>query len=415
MQPRRNVFLKRLGAPGAEAFAVLFALESISRALLATVIPLEALRLLGDAGSVSTAFFAVSLCVLGVSLSVPWMVRKTARRWVYSGGLICLAATPLFLAIEGQAPLLSGMLVRAIGTVAVAICLNLYILDFIAKKDLNRSEPKRLFYSAAAWCVGPFAGVLLAEHLGRDAPLMASGAIALVTLVYFWFLRITDNPAVIQKAGPTPSPLTYVRRYFRQPRLTLAWILSVGRNVWWVVFFIYTPIYAVQSGLGEVVGGAIVSAGTAYLFLMPLFGVFVRRAGLRNVFAFGYTMTTVLTVAVVFTWETPWVSAALLVCAAFGMVCVDAGGNLLFLFAVRRHERPEMTTVYSTYRDVSDILPPGLFSILLRVFELPAVFVAAATATFGLALLSGRIHPRLARERRPIPSPTVQSEPVAPH
>ena len=61
MQPRRSVFLKRLGAPGAEAFAVLFALESVARALLATVVPLEAFRLLGDA--------AVSFsdnCVVGI-------------------------------------------------------------------------------------------------------------------------------------------------------------------------------------------------------------------------------------------------------------------------------------------------------------------------------------------------------------
>lgn len=408
MQPRRSVFLKRLGAPGAEAFAVLFALESVARALLATVVPLEAFRLLGDAGGVSMVFFIVSVITLVVSLSVPWIVRMTARRWVYSGGFICLAAAPLLLAIEGYDTLLSGMLIRAVGSVVLAICLNLYILDFIAKKDLNKSEPMRLFYSAAAWSAGPFVGVLLAEHLGRDAPLIASGGIALFTLGYFWFLRIADNPAVRQKPGPTPSPLAYVKRYFRQPRLTLAWLLSIGRNIWWVIFFIYTPIYAVKSGLGEVVGGAIVSAGTGFLYLMPLFGWFVRWAGLRNVFVFGYIFTTVLTVSVVFTWTTPWVSAALLVCAAFGMVCVDAGGNLLFLFAVRRHERPEMTTVYSTYRDVADILPPGVFAVLLRVFELPVVFVTAGAVTFGLALLSGSIHPRLAQERRKLAGPAIQ-------
>ena len=49
MQLGRPVFFKRLGAPGAEAFAVLFALESFARALLATVLPVEALRFLGDA------------------------------------------------------------------------------------------------------------------------------------------------------------------------------------------------------------------------------------------------------------------------------------------------------------------------------------------------------------------------------
>ena len=89
------------------------------------------------------------------------------------------------------------------------------------------------------------------------------------------------------------------------------------------------------------------------------------------------------------------------------MSAIDAGGNMLFLFAVRRHERAEMTTVYSTYRDVADIVPPGVFSILLRVFELPAVFVVGGAVTLGLALLARRIHPRLGRERLP----AVRSDP----
>src|SRR3546814_13025872 len=76
------------------------------------------------------------------------------------------------------------------------------------------------------------------------------------------------------------------------------------------------------------------------------------------------------------------------------MSAIDAGGNMLFLFSVRRHERAEMTTVYSTYRDVADIVPPGLFSVLLRVFELPAVFVVGGAVTFALALLARRVHTR---------------------
>src|SRR3546814_12740530 len=96
------------------------------------------------------------------------------------------------------------------------------------------------------------------------------------------------------------------------------------------------------------------------------------------------------------------------------MSAIDAGGNMLFLFSVRRHERAEMTTVYSTYRDVADIVPPGLFSVLLRVFELPAVFVVGGAVTFALALLTRRIHPRLGREARPVRLDPAGGSPSAP-
>lgn len=398
MQLGRPVFLKRLGAPGAEAFAVLFALESLARAVLATVIPLEALRFLGDAGGVSSAFFASSLCALCASLGIPWLVRKTARRWVYSLGFVGLAAAPALFVLPGFEAFMAGMILRAIGTVAVTVCLSLYILDFIAKKDLSRSEPMRLFYSAAAWCTGPFLGVWLSVNLGRELPFLMSAAVSAVALGYFWFLRITENPAVVQKAVPVPTPLAYVRRYFAQPRLRLAWVMTTGRNVWWVVFFIYVPVYAVKTGLGPEVGGAVVSVGASFLFLTPLSGRLVRREGLRRVFMLGFLLAAVATVLVAVTINEPWLGISLIICAALGMSAIDAGGNMLFLFAVRRHERAEMTTVYSTYRDVADIVPPGMFSLLLRVFELPAVFVVGGAVTLALSLLSVRIHPRLGRE-----------------
>ena len=398
MPLRPPPFLKRLASPGAEAFATLYALESLSRAILATVLPLQALKLVSDAQGVSLIFFAVSLISLCGGLLVPWLVRVTARRWVYSLGAVFLASAPFFLSGDALGAFFAGMALRALAIAAMAICFSLYIMDFIARKDFGRSEPMRLFYSAGAWSAGPFLGVYLAEAVHPLAPYALSAAVAAAALGYFWFLRITDNPAVKQAAGPTPSPLRYVRRYFSQARLTLAWTLSTGRNIWWVVFFIYAPIYAVEAGLGEVAGGAIVSCGTAFLFLMPVLGRLVQRTGIRNVFVIGYAAGGFLTLGLTAAWDVPWVGACLLISAAFGMIIVDAGGNMLFLLAVRPRERPEMTAVYSTYRDVADIAPPGAFSVLLRFFELPVVFVVSGLTALGLAVLSGKIHRRLGRD-----------------
>ncbi len=399
MQHRLPIFLRRLGSPGAESFATLFALESLARAVIATVIPLEALRLVGDAQGVSTLFFAASLIALVGGLLVPLVVRRTARRWVYSAGVLLLAAGSALAAAGTLEIFIGGVMLRALGTVTVMICFTLYIMDFIARRDFSRSEPLRLLYSAAAWSLGPFLGVYLAERLHPWSPYLLAAATALATLGYFWFLRMTDDPAVTQKAGPTPSPLRYLGRYFAQPRLALAWVLSMGRNVWWVIFFIYVPIYAVETGLGAVAGGAIVSCGTAFLFLMPLFGRVLRGLGIRRVFILGYLLSGALTLALVPAWDHPWLGAALLVSAAFGMVAVDAAGNVVFMLAVRPRERPEMTAVYSTYRDAADILPPGAFALLLRFFELPVVFVTAGLTALGLAAFSSRLHPRLGRDR----------------
>ena len=60
-----------------------------------------------------------------------------------------------------------------------------------------------------------------------------------------------------------------------------------------------------------------------------------------------------------------------------------------------------MTAVYSTYRDAGELLPQAVFSVLLRAFELPAVFVASGLGLLAFGGLSLGIHRRLGRVPQP--------------
>ncbi len=400
MYVRHPVWIQRVRKPGAEAFAILFALESLARALLATVIPLQIFALLGDAWSVSLVFFIVSLVGLCGTFAVPWLVRKSARRFVYSGGVLLLGIAPLLLAMDGLGVQMAGMMVRVLAVVTMTVCLNLYIMDTIARRDLGRSEPMRVFYSAGAWTLGPALGVYLGLNVSPLAPYVASMVCAFLLLGYFWHLRAHESPALTQPAGPTPGPVHNIRRYFAKPRLALAWFISVARNAWWSLFFIYAPIYAVQSGLGEFAGGLIVSIGMGFLFSMPLWGALLRRIGMRALLIYGFAASGVSTALVAAFADLPALAVPMLLAAALAMVSLDAIGNMPFMLSVKPRERPEMTTVYSTYRDAAEILPPGIFSAILKLFELPAVFVAGGLAMFAAAWMSRRLHPRLGLPKR---------------
>ena len=79
----------------------------------------------------------------------------------------------------------------------------------------------------------------------------------------------------------------------------------------------------------------------------------------------------------------PWVAAVLLVVAAIAAVALDVSGNLPFLRSVRPSQRAGMTTVFVTYRDFSEVAPPGVFGLILTVLPLPFVFVASALSLFA--------------------------------
>ena len=400
MQVRQPIWLQRISTPGADAMAVLFTFESFSRALLISLVPLEAYRILGDAGAVSLLFFLGSAAGLGANFAVPWLVRQVGRRWVYTVGAVLLFAAPIVLAGGSLPTQAFGMVLRALGVVSLGICLNLYIMDHVHRRDFGRSEPKRIFYSAGAWTLGPALGVYLATEIDPWAAYGTSAFSALALLAYFWFLRISDSPAIASGRYRASSPRQFIPRFFAQPRLLLAWLISFCRYAWWAMFMIYVPIYAVQSGLGELAGGLIVSLGAGFTFLMPLWGWYARAVGVRRVLVTGYMVAGVLTLVVAVVSGEPWLAAGLLIVAALFMVTIDAVGNMPFMLAVRPRERAEMTTVYATYRDMGEILPPGLFALLLLVFNLPIVFVVTGLATAAMSHVCRRMHPRFGLTRQ---------------
>lgn len=395
MDVRRPIWIHRVRVPGAEAFALLFALESLARALIVSIIPVEAFHLLGNAQRVSTLFFLAAVAGIIATLTTPWMVRKTARCWVYTLGALILAAAPLVMWSGTTASLAAGMVLRVVGVVMTTVCLSLYILDHVARSEFNRSEPMRIFYSAAAWMVGPALGAWLGTRFGLWAAYAASAVAALGLLAYFWHLRIREVVPLTRFRSHSVGPLVHVARFCRQPRLVFSWMTAVGRYVWWVMFFVYVPIYVVQQGLGQMTAGVLVSIGSGFLFLLPLFGIAVRRFGVRRVLVTGFATSGVLTL--LFSLATPmtWLALFLVLGATIAMVSLDAVSNIPFMLAVRRHERAEMTAVYSTYRDIGEISAPGFFAILLNFFALPVVFAVTGAVMVGLAALSKRVHPRL--------------------
>lgn len=370
------VWLGTAGAPRARTFAVLYSLAATGRVLLITLIPLQALALLGDAQAVSVLYFAVSAANLALSLSIPRLVRYLHRRRVFTLGGLLMVAAPLAMALGTTPGLVAGMVLQVFGVACIEITLSLYLMDHIRRQDMGRFEPTRLFYAAGVWAVGPWLGVYLKDQAGDWVPYAISSVAALVTLCLFWVLRLQENSAVSPAKRPPPRLSKYLPRFFEQPRLRLAWLLAFGRSAWWAMFFVYAPIFAVESGLDQITAGAIVSIASGALFIVPLWGWLARRYGLRRLFFAAFAASGLVTVAIALSSGVPWLAAAVLVAAAITTSAVDGGGNVPFLRAVHPMERAEMTTVFTTYRDVSQLAPPGVFALLLKVFHLPAVFVA---------------------------------------
>src|SRR5215475_3871844 len=115
---------------------------------------------------------------------------------MYTAAAVLLFAAPILLAVGSFAGLVSGMLTRAFAAACLLNLLNLYIMAYIRKKDLARSEPLRTFFSAGAWTAGPLLGVLLFNQVSPMATFGLSAFSAVLLLVYFWWVRLEYGPAL---------------------------------------------------------------------------------------------------------------------------------------------------------------------------------------------------------------------------
>ena len=89
------------------------------------------------------------------------------------------------------------------------------------------------------------------------------------------------------------------------------------------------------------------------------------------------------------------VVVAVLVAASFFLVLLDVCAGLPFLMSVKPSERTEMSAIYSSFRDVSGIVSPGLVWLVLQFVPLSGVFAAGGVALLAAWLVASRLHPEL--------------------
>jgi MFS family permease len=394
-QVQHPIWLAAVPQRGARTFAALYAVESFARASISSVIPIQAYDLLHNGQEVSLLYTLVAVLGLSVTLSMPVLIERFARRWVYTAGASSLIIGSAFLVTQTLPGQMLGMLFRVMGASALSITLNLYIMDHIRKKEFMQAESLRMAWSTFAWTCGPLLGVYLYTRFGLFA---AHGVVALfasVLLVLFWRFRLGDNPLIRPGKTQPQNPLRNVRRFVSQPRLRLAWVIAFGRSCFWSTFFVYVPILMVATGEGKLVGGLFVSAGNALLFVALGWGRAGRRFGARRTIAFAFMMLALFLFAAGAAGEAyPLVAGSFLLCGALFCIAIDALGSTVYMRAVRAHERPRMTSVYRTYIDLSDLTPPLVYSIVLAFTGLGGVFATLGVFVAVCCWLTWRYVPK---------------------
>lgn len=381
---------KRVKAPTMDRLLItlFFCAETFSRSLLLAIIPLELLRHLGSTQRVTLFYAVVAIFGLGNSILVPTLLKRLGVRSIIAVAGVLTTLAAVLMVTESTAGTAVGLVVRVFASACIEISMLAYIMDRIPRHRLGSFEPIRIFFQGGCIAVAPWLGFQLHEHIGTATPFMVS-AIGGLVMLGLALVALPTQQLGGKAIAVTRHPITAVRRFFVQPRLRLAWFLAVIRSSFWVLFYIYAPLFSIACGWSASAAAATLSLGTSTLFFVALWGRLVRIWGARPVLIAGYGSAAIGLVSTAgAAW---WMPTG----AAFGASIIDGPGNIPFLRATRPHERPAMAGIYMTYRDISQFAPVAVFSLILTVAELTTAFLTFAAALFGAAWLSRLIHPRL--------------------
>ncbi|WP_370399333.1 MFS transporter [Sulfitobacter sp. JB4-11] len=391
-------WLRHAPAPSVRGFAALAGFEAITRGILISVFPVAMYNALGDAAVISSVYFVIGILSLISGLMVPFLNRYVPRRWIYGigasgfiiGAACAMVGTPEFIVLS--------LTLNSVSTVVCFVCFNAYVLDYIARIELGKCETARMFYSAAGWTAGPLLGVLL-WGWWPPAPFIIAGLSAAMMVGMFMYMRLGNGKLITRAPRSAPNPMRFLGRFLQQPRLIAGWVFAVIRSCGWWAYVVYLPIFATQAGLGQQLGGALLSVTNGALFLSPFMLRWMQARSIRYSVRAGFLACALLFFAAGCGFLHPAAVVALLFCASFFLILLDVCAGLPFLMAVKPSERTEMSAVYSSYRDVSGIATPGAAWLILLVAPISGIFAAAGVASFLAWRLAGHLHPRLGASR----------------
>jgi len=167
----------------------LFFVPSAAQAILLTVVPLEALHLLGAARAVTLLYVGAGLIAVGGRFSIPFLIGSIGRRSVFTLGTLSLAASSVLFALDKVLFLACGLVLSMFAFACLEITSQLYVLDHVPRHSLRHFEPIRIFAIAGPWTVGPWLGVHVGNRVSFAAPYWIAFVAAVVLLVLFWSTR----------------------------------------------------------------------------------------------------------------------------------------------------------------------------------------------------------------------------------
>jgi MFS family permease len=262
---------------------------------------------------------------------------------------------------------------------------GIIVKDFSSPKNLSKNEGALYAVENISWVLGPLIAGYVLSGFGFGMVFLFS---ALFTLgVYFVLKRSRCSDMKVKKRVDGNMWKNFCD-FFRDSDRVFAYLFSGGVSVWWVLIYVFIPVYVVGQGYSELLIGYFLFAVAIPLVLTETcFGMISARFGFKRLFRFGYLIVAVVSLCCFFVSDM-YVILAVLVLGSFGLAMLEPTTEAYFFDVLSRKQYLRFYGPFNTADSFFAMIAKLGASCILFFLEFRFVFVFFAVMMFSYFVLS---------------------------
>lgn len=355
---------------------------STAAAMLIPVFPLYIKNLVFSNALVGYISAFVSFLLLIYTFLIRKLLFKFNKRTLLRFGFLGSSLTLVVLTIiTNIKQFLILELFRTFFLVSIYITIGLFVREQTTSKSIGKTEGLHFSIFNMGYLIGPLLGGLLASAYSFNTLFLISAAILFIISILLFLVPLREKDH-IQKHK------IKIIDFLKNKELIKLYFVSFGIVAWWAILYTYMPLFANTSGFStKIIGYALFAAVIPLiLFEIPI-GKLADKHGFKTYIAIGFLIISIITFLTYFT--NPILTIFLIALATLGAAFIEPLTEAYFFKEVKTTEEEyDLYPIYKTSPEISHIIFPIIFSVILTFFEFKGLFLLVSLFMFSFAILS---------------------------
>ncbi len=308
------------------------------------------------------------------------LIEKAKKSTIYFITLVIMAITYLLFALNTKFYLfvILAFILTILFTLRIT-SFGIIVKDKSPKKQLSRNEGLMYTFWNVAWVIGPLIAGYISESFGIKLIFVLAAIFTLIASLIFKISGIKDSN--IKKKLDKNIVKNFID-FFKDKNRVKAYILGGGVNFWWILIYLFMPIYIIRQGLHTLWVGYFLFAIAIPLILFTFpFAKLAGKVGFKKIFKIGFLIPAVLSI-ICFFMESVYVIMGLLVLASIGLAMLEATTEAYFFDVTKDESESRFYGPYNTTIEVNHFVGKIIASCLLIFLPFKSIFLL-----FGIVML----------------------------